>query len=207
MKQLLLTAFSQNLRFAMAQPQHPDAHLPPAEVRYSVSIRWPEESEFDPPIYVNAPENCRLGVFKERLAVTMTDANQWYFPDQLVVSVDGNIRRDSDNEEIAASSAIQVDVEEEDYQDKINEFLNRIQSPEEREQYRQLLIGYSLLPHGRTETMERSYLMERFVKFLAESLRDTAQLRGPSDAMLTYVRGIIQEPEATMESVLEVLAE
>ena len=137
----------------------------------------------------------------------MTDANQWYFPDQLVVSVDGNIRRDGDNEEIAASSAIQVDVEEEDYQDKINEFLNRIQSPEEREQYRQLLIGYSLLPHGRTETMERSYLMERFVKFLAESLRDTAQLRGPSDAMLTYVRGIIQEPEATMESVLEVLAE
>ena len=137
----------------------------------------------------------------------MTGDDERYYPDQLVVTVDGNIRLDSDNDEIAAGSAIQVCVEREDYQDKSNEFLNRIQSAGVRAQYRQLVIGYSNLPHGRTETMDRSCLMERFIKFLEESQRDAGQLRGPSDAMFKYVQGIIQNSEATMESVLQVLDE
>lgn len=73
----------------MAEPQAPDAHDPPAEVAYSVSIRWRGEHEFDPPIDVKVPENCELGVFKERLANDMSDEHEERFPDQLVVIVNG----------------------------------------------------------------------------------------------------------------------
>lgn len=103
----------------MAEPQDPDAHDPPAEVAYSVSIRW----RGDPPIDVKVPENCELGVFKERLANDMSDEHEERFPDQLVVIVNG--RRLEGEEVIPAGSVIQVEEEEENYQEKINEFINQ----------------------------------------------------------------------------------
>ncbi len=189
----------------MAELQDPDAHDPPAEVAYSVSIRWRGEHEFDPPIDVQVPENCELGVFKERLANDMSDEEEERFPDQLVVIVNGR-RLEGDKEVIPAGSVIQVEEEEEDYQEKINEFINKIRCPQEQAEWRKLAVSFSGLPHKRTETMAKSRMMKRFLDFLEESHRDAGQLRGKS-AMAEFVRELIQRRDATMESVMEELEE
>ena len=189
----------------MAEPQDPDAHDPPAEVAYSVSIRWRGEHEFDPPIDVKVPENCELGVFKERLANDMSDEHEERFPDQLVVIVNGH-RLEGDEEVIPAGSVIQVEEEEENYQEKINEFINKIRCPQQQAEWRTVAVSFSDLPHNRTGTMAKSRMMKHFLDLLEESYRDAGQLRGKS-AMVEFLQKLIQRPDATMESVLVELEE
>lgn len=189
----------------MAEPQDPDAHDPPAEVAYSVSIRWRGEHEFDPPIDVEVPENCELGVFKERLANDMSDEHEERFPDQLVVIVNGR-RLEGDEEVIPAGSVIQVEEEEENYQEKINEFINKIRCPQQQAEWRtvavsKIPISQSHWKDGQVEDDEA-----RPLDLLEESYRDAGQLRGKS-AMVEDLQKLIQRPDATMESVLVELEE
>ena len=192
---------------AQPQPQHPDAHLPPETARYSVSICWSGYQEADPPVEVEAPVNCRVAVFKEKVAERMSEPDyDECYPDQLTISV--NQRQLGEEDIVPEGATIEVHHSEDDYQSKFEDFVGLVSSPEEQEYHRQLVCLFARLPHQRTGTMDRSTMMERFVHFLKESHLDSGQLWGGScskHAWYEYFLGMIQEQNATKESVLEEL--
>lgn len=194
----------------MAQPQHPDAHRAPATVQYQVSICWSQGAEFDPPAPVCAPENCRFAVFKEEVAKMMSEPEyDQVLPDQLEITV--GAQHLGDDDVVAQGSEIKVILHDLDYQEKLQHLVNSIQGNDEeartaREGYRKLTTIFASLPHSRTGTMDRSFMMERFIDVLKDSHRDAGQLRGESKPKLfQYVLKVLEKEGATKESVLDEL--
>ena len=192
----------------MAQPQHPDAHRAPATVQYWVSICWGQGDEFDPALPVDAPVDCRFAVFKEAVAQMMSEADyDQVLPDQLEITV--GAQHLADDEVVEQGSEIKVILHDLDYQDKVQQLINSIQGSNEeaeaaRESYRKLTTIFASLKNSRTGTMDRSFMMERFVDILISSHRDAGQLRGGSK-LFQYVLKVLEKEGATKESVLDEL--
>lgn len=82
----------------------------------------------------------------------MSDEHEERFPAQLVVIVNGH-RLEGDEEVIPAGSVIQVEEEEENYQEKINEFINKIRCPQQQAEWR--TVAVSKIPIYLTIALER----------------------------------------------------